>query len=68
MIGSAFPVYEVVALNSGGTVSSSCPLCHKEESYKHMQMWCNRTKEVLMAAHHKIAAALLDRIQRQHPG
>jgi ribonuclease HI len=68
MIGNAFPVYEVVARNSGGAVSSRCPLCHgEEESYAHMQMWCGKTKEARMAAHDRIMAALLQGIRRQHP-
>ncbi len=31
MIGNAFPVYEVIVRNSGGSVSSQCLLCHKED-------------------------------------
>ncbi len=33
-----------------------------------MQMWYNRTKDVWMAAHDKIALPLLDAIWRQHLG
>ncbi len=64
-------MYEVVARNSWGTVSSLCPLCHKEEeSYAHMQMWCEKTKEVqrIMAAHDRIATALLEGILKQNQG
>ncbi len=64
MIGNAFPAYEVVARNSGGTVSSQCPLCHSKLC-AHAQMWCCKTKEAPsqagMAAHDKIMSALLEK-------
>ncbi len=69
MIGNAFPVFEVVARNSGGAVSARCPLCQgEEELYAHMQMWCEKTKQARMAAHDRIATALLDWIRRRHQG
>ncbi len=32
-----------------------------------MQMWCTKTKEMRMAAHDKIAQALLEGVKKQHP-
>ena len=68
MIGNAFPVAQIVSRNTHQSTCEKCKLCQKAtETYPHMQMGCEKTKDARTKCHIMILQEILNAIKAKCP-